>query len=957
MMILVPVVYSENDERKAFLYKVSARTRSSIEGIEINENSELAKFQELAKTLVGPDSHIEVQVLPIDNTVRRIEEITDNMASMTLGIFLAIENQINNRHFKQNYDYVVVTGDIAGNCLKPIGDEDKKYEALKCYMEKEENRTRKAQFIYVKNEITLSPGLNEEKNIETFRIHGNTAYKKFMDSVFSIEGDTVEYYANYVEKNGLPSGIYKLAPGEIKNRSLSYKFVYKENRLIRVEQINSRGYPFAKSGTLEDPVIQEITYPDDKTIKVEIKSGMGKTEVIKEYKPDSKGFNRVNFLNPDETNGYYLNSNSLDRSATTSPDEYFTRAQIRGYLLERNSEGYITKKKYVRFQNSEEFQSDENGIYGIEYIRDERGLPLYEFYIDKNDEKMETSKGEGGERFFYDEEGNVIEQNSIHSDASNVNNKKGICKIKYKRDENGNVLEMSLFDKNDNKVSDKGYHKIVFIYDKGLKIERSNQDKCGKNTISTDDGIAITRINYNEQGYETRFSFFDEKGNPAFGKFENGFFSIAEMIRDVNGNLLESRYYDINGKPWKGEAGCEVIKHIYDTDGNGIEVICCDSSGNLSEDDEGIAKCQTLYDEYGRKIAEYNFDSNYKLKKRKAGYAVQKVEFDKKTGNISSISYYDENEKTVEIPEETRDYKYFKVEYYCDERGLDKEIRLYNSEGVLKDGICKETYTHDAHGILIERKNYNKNDELENDSSGRAVIKCYWKDDKKYEESFDKDNNILEHMEITFDKRRNPVKILLRKGNNLEFVYCQKQVYDERGNLIEMFYTNEDESALEDSYEGIAKQVFRYDERDNIIFTAYYDCNNQLCNWDDYAKKINKFDLRGNVIECYRYTKDGALYKERGYVCGFRYTYDALNRPVKCTYMGNDKKPVTGDDKMCCGYLIKYLSEKDCITSEFNSKNEVIREYKGQYYIKNDDDRRIIEYKLSNYSFCIGTDY
>ena len=170
MMILVPVVYSDNDERKAFLYKVSVRTRSSIEGIEINEDSELAKFQELVKTLVGSDSHIEVQVLPIDNTVRRIEEITDNMASITLGIFLAIENQINNRHFKLNYDYVVVTGDIVGNSLKPIGDEDKKLEALRLYMSKEENKTKKAQFIYVKNEITLSPGLNEEKNIETFGI-------------------------------------------------------------------------------------------------------------------------------------------------------------------------------------------------------------------------------------------------------------------------------------------------------------------------------------------------------------------------------------------------------------------------------------------------------------------------------------------------------------------------------------------------------------------------------------------------------------------------------------------------------------------------------------------------------------------------------------------------------------------------------------------------------------------
>ncbi len=956
MQIIVPYVKTVNDERKAFLYQINAYNKEDVNGISINENEGLGKFQKLIKLLISEQAHIEVNVDPIEDDSEFIEEVDENnQPSMTLGIFLAIENQINNRHFKQNYDYVVVTGDIEGNCLKPIGDEDKKLEALKLYMAKEENKTKKAQFIYVKNEITLSPGLNEEKNIETFRIHGNTAYKKFMDSVFSIEGDTVEYYANYVEKNGLPSGIYKLAPGEIENREVSYKFIYKENRLIRVVHINSKGNPCEQSAPLEDPVIQEFSYPDDKTIKVEIKSGTGKTEVIKEYKPDSKGFNRVNFLSPDECYGYYLNSNSLTRSATTSPDEYFSKAQIRGYLLERNREGYITKKKYVRFQNSEEFQSDENGIYGIEYVLDERGLPIYEFYLDKNDEKMEVHYGWCGKRFLYDKQGNIIELICINSDKRNVNNKKGICKIKYKRDENGNTLEMSIFDKDDRKINDEGYHKVIMTYDKGLTIERRYQDKNGKNAISTDEGISITRFDYNEQGDETRFSFFDENGDPAFGKFRNAFYSVLEMTSDVNGNLLERRYYDINGKPWKGESGCEVIKHIYDTDGNDIEDICCDSSGNLSEDDEGIAKYQTLYDEYGRKIAEYNFDSNGKLKKRKAGYAVQKVEFDKKTGNISSLAYYDENEKPVEILQ--NDYEYFKVEFDYDERGLDKEIRLYNSEGKPRDGICRETYSYDNHGMLAEWRIYNKNNELENDSFGRAVIKYFRKDRKEYMESFDKDNKFLTQMERTYDKRGNCIKELRRRGNNLEFVYCQKRVYDERGNVIEIFYTNEDESALEDSYEGIAKQVFRYDERDNVIFTAYYDSKNQLCNWDDYAKIVNKFDLRGNVIECYRYTKDGTLYKERGYVCGFRYSYDSLNRPIKCTYMGDDKRPLAGDDKMCCGYLIKYLSEKDCIVSELNSKKEVLKEIKGQYLINNDDGNIIFEYKFPNYSFCIGTDY
>lgn len=171
MQIIVPYVKTVNDERKAFLYQINAYNKEDVNGISINENEGLGKIQKLVKLLISEQAHIEVNVDPIEDDTEFIEDFDENnQPSMTLGIFLAIENQINNRHFKHNYDYIVVTGDIEGNCLKPIGDEEKKLEALKLYMAKEENRTKKAQFIYVKNEITLNPGLNEEKNIETFGI-------------------------------------------------------------------------------------------------------------------------------------------------------------------------------------------------------------------------------------------------------------------------------------------------------------------------------------------------------------------------------------------------------------------------------------------------------------------------------------------------------------------------------------------------------------------------------------------------------------------------------------------------------------------------------------------------------------------------------------------------------------------------------------------------------------------
>lgn len=917
MLILVPIVYSENDERRAFLYKVSARTRSSIEGIEINQDSELVKYQELVKTLVGPESHIEILISPIDNTVRRIEKIhPDNMASMTLGIFLAIENQINNRHFKQNYDYVVVTGDIAGNCLKTIGDEDKKLEALKLYMAKEENKTKKAQFIYVKNEITLKPGLNTEKTIETIRIHGNTSYSAFMNTVFSRTGDTVEYFANFVEKNGLPHGIGKISYLEVQKRSASYKFVYSNNRLIRVEYINSKGNPYAHSLSINHPIIQDIYYPDDKTIKIHCKTRAGKTEYIKEYKPYHDGFNRVNFMSPDESCGFYLNKNTLDDYSPVSANTSFTKAQIRGFLLERDNEGAITKKKYVRFQNSKEFQSDENGIYGFEFVNDERGLPIYEFYIDKNDNRTETSRGIGGSRFFYDDKGEVIERDFIDSNG-NLVNQKGICKILYKRNSDGNITEDIYFDKEGNKVvSPEGYHKAIYRYEEGHNAEVLFQDKYGKAAVSIY-GFSKVINTYNDQGYKTRESLFDKRGNPCYGVIDENYFSVRELVYDLRGNITENRFYDTEGNSYKGNSGSEVIKHEYDTNGNIIEDSYCDSADNLQEDDNGIAKVQSMYDEFGRKIAEYNYGRDEKLKKIKPGFAISKMTYDEETGNISSISFYDENNNPV-----VTDYGYFKreIEYY--ECGLTKEIRLYNSENSLIDGTCVQTFSYDNQGELVEWRNLNKDNQLEEDFFGFAVTRHYKENEKDCYEWFDNENNFIKRIEYLYDKRGNCIKTRILEGERLEFAECENRIYDEKGNVLEISYTNENDSALVNNPSG-------------------------------YAKVINKFDCRGNIVERYKYTKDGDLFEEQKGVYGYKYSYDERNRPVKCVALGKNRIEKTDNPCVVSEYNIRYLSEKECVFIAVNIKNEVIIDKKAQYSIHRQAD--LIEYEFLDDSVTISS--
>lgn len=59
-----------------------------------------------------------------------------------------------------------------------------------------------------------------------------------------------DYYANFVECNGYPQGVKKISSQIVKQRYVSYKFIYKRNKLFdserslsKVVRINSHDAP------------------------------------------------------------------------------------------------------------------------------------------------------------------------------------------------------------------------------------------------------------------------------------------------------------------------------------------------------------------------------------------------------------------------------------------------------------------------------------------------------------------------------------------------------------------------------------------------------------------------------------------------------------------------------------------------------------------------------------------
>lgn len=706
--ILVPIVYNVYSERKAFLYTVKAYYCEDINGISINEDEELSKFQSLVKELLSKPSHIAVYIDPIDASEPLNEFDANNLSSITLGIFLAIEHHIYKKAFSENCDYVIATGDIAGQFLEPIGNEDKKLEAVRRFFEKEENKSKMAKFIYVKNSETLNSGLNAYRNIEIVRVNGSTKYADFMGKVFSKTGDSFEYFTNYVDKNGLPFGIKRISVAEVAERESSYRFTYSNNQLIKVEHINAKGWPLEGEETAEDPAVQIISYPDSNTIKIQCKTQTGKTKYIKELKKYHENFNRINFLSPDESYGYYLGKNALD-FAYMSPSDVASKAQIRGYLLERNEAGYITREKFVRFQNSQEYQADKNGIYGHEYDVHENGLPYAEFYIGKDNERIEAD-GTGGVLYSYDKNWFVIEERFILLDGNPANNHQGFGKVKFQHDKYGNITKIVLLDKDNNKLLFN-----TLKYKKGLLVENIFFDKNGKEYMSNEN-FAKEIFEYTEQGYVSRRSTFDEKNRPilARSESENGsIYASAEFLRNEKGLITEERYYDTDGFPYPGAYGngTEVIKYTYDAEGNNTGEIYCDAKGIMEEDPTGTAKIECMHDEYGRTTKLLYYGKNNLLKTNKSGFAIAKIEYDEETGNAKAVSFFDEKEKPVIASV----FGYHAIKRTCNARGLITKEELYNEKEQPMNGVFAYEYIYDGHGNLTETKTIHKEDLLEDD--------------------------------------------------------------------------------------------------------------------------------------------------------------------------------------------------------------------------------------------------
>ena len=816
--------------------------------------------------------------------------------------------------------------DLENKNNKSFGEDDFNYHLIIMYNSKNDSSHRWESL----NEREI---YNLRFTISIFYIEVINRTQNLLRNAACLPDETIEYYARYIDKNGIPFGIRKLTEKQVRCKNSSYKFVYKDKKLVKVIHINSFNNPYETDGTFLDPVIQQISYLDENTIKIDCTNSTGrKINFIKEYKRDlnTGTFDTLYYYKGDSNSSYHLLNDEFQQYLQGFQIKLFNtfKANISGYKLKRNSDGYIIKEIFLKYHGENIQQSNKENNYGYEYELNENGLCLKKYFLDKEGKRKKTYKGLCYESYKYN--------NLYEAEEVSICNKKGEEKYVYKYDDVGNLLQLSVF------LNNKRIEKLKLIYNsKGERIEQQIFNGNGMPDYCEYHFHRDVR-SYDHNGYFSSAELYGiNKNDKVIGCINGAYcWKIVSVFNDYGFEESEE-YFDCDGKPILSNTGSAKIEYDYDEAGNLVEERYYGVDGKIKCDNNGIAIVSKKY-KNNEIIEELYFDENHKpvinsQLWHKTTFKYYKGEL---AENIEEISYFGITSKKVNCFE---GYATKKIIY--NGRGLITDEFFYNEKGDkgASDGVYHTLYEYDNEGNEIKRAYYNKDekptckkDEISNLSY--AIYEESNKDHEKIRLFKDEQENLLVKYQLCFDDFGNEIlKTRYEMKNSKEkFVYCTKKKYDDYDRCTEQVFTDEFGNIVE-TPEGGCYICYEYWDDGKEKCRKYFDKNKNLTNIPDlnYAYWIKKYDSYNNITERYFFDINNKAEQIDSFgSVGYKIKYDFLNRPITQSYL--DKS-----NKIIFSASIEYLDDNNCKLTQTSKNGEVTdfatydinTDWMGTYYL------------------------
>ena len=462
---------------------------------------------------------------------------------------------------------------------------------------------------------------------------------------------TYEYFADYIDVWGVPTGIIELDREQVKHRNSSYRFEYRRIpfgqpnayswRLKKVHHINSAGSPTAIGETvfIDRYPIQELIYSQDNGILTKITYCNETERPLVIHKISRKADTPAAIVDIESVVAgdgvaYAKNFTAIGQENTDKT------SNITRYVYERNADGCITKVTF-HANNSRDFNSsavaDNFGVWGIVYELDSLGRRKSIHYLDKDGSYHYNKIGVSVRHYQYDASGGVCTELTLDLQGNPTLNEELWYSAFAVFDTCGNQIETAFYGVDGKPcLSNQGVAKVTAKYDdRGNRIEQACYGLDGKSCLSNY-GFAKWTAKYDDRGNKIETASYGVDGKPCLSN--NGVAKVTAKYDD-RGNSIEGAYYGVDGKLCLDNNGVAKWTTKYDDRGNKIEQAHYGVDGKPCLSNEGVAKWTAKYDDRGNRIetAYYGVDgkpclSNY-------GVAKWTAKYDDRGNRIETASY------------------------------------------------------------------------------------------------------------------------------------------------------------------------------------------------------------------------------------------------------------------------------------------------------------------------------
>ncbi|HYW43511.1 MAG TPA: hypothetical protein VE959_11690 [Bryobacteraceae bacterium] len=742
--------------------------------------------------------------------------------------------------------------------------------------------------------------------------------------------DTVEYFANFVRRWGVPEGIGPLDE-EAARRGPAVRITTRDGRVRKLESVSGAGNliprmtPTAYLGS-EDSQPEcrfDFSYDEFGNVNCEQASdSAGRLLYACDYGAAVQSVPAVGAAPPPagsspprEITARYF----LDNSGVTHPR---TRSGAAFVKITRNAEGLDERLEYF---DGDRRQPNESWSFGHQCETGKLGLPTKVTCLGLNLQPVACRSGYAVARYDYDDSGNLAAQSYFDAAGQPV-------------------------------LHAEGYHKAEFIWN-----ERRNWISVRLFGIAGEPvpallGFAGWNATYDESGNQTGQSYFDSRGKPAVIK--DGF-ARWQAVYDSRGRMIEQSFFDDQDRPAANRDGVMRWTASFDESGNPLEIVYRDAQNQPQGNASGMALWKARYDNRGRVIEESYFDAGGLPVCNQDGFAGTATSYDEK-GNRAETVYlgpagqpewcnlgfarqqnrYDYRGRVLEEkflgpagePAENRDGYHRKL-YAYDEHGNRTQANFFHAGGKpaylngysvwtgiydeAGDNLVRQEY-RDAAGRLTWHRDGYAVEIRQCDVQGRQVSAAYFGTDRQpvagaggyagWLAKYDARGRVIEKRYL--DAQGN---LVVSTSGSAAWL----AQYDDRGNLlVQRFFTADGRPGPDNR--GFAAVAYRYNAQSNRVGETYYDVDGKpVDTGSGVASILSQYDDRGNRISQAFLGAQGetVAHKEQGYASSAS-TYDARGNEVRLQYFGSGGQPVVNRN----GFLE--------IAKEYDSRNRLILQRK-----------------------------